>query len=360
MNVEIAQRLAKRRKETGLSQEALAEKIGVSRQAVSKWERSESSPDTDNLISLAKLYGVSLDDLLYTEYGIGSAGADGTDAAAGIPDQAKSASPVTEVSPAPVATEAASAFPSDEAPSAAAESSFSADPTQSASASTEDESSPEGKTGKVKIGLGGIHVEDGQDYVHVTWRDGVHVHDGEKGEEVHVGWDGVHVNDPAYAGNKATPVADESFVWDGTGVNVNGEHFDDWREAHRKYHGADGFGHHHGRTFKQSWSHFPFPLLVVLAYLIVGFTIGQWGMGLFLFFTIPLYYLIGALIDSKQLAHFIGALYPLGSVAWFLYMAFVLDQAHPAWIVFLTIPIVEWLCFSLSSWWRRRKALKEN
>ena len=82
MNVEIAQRLAKRRKETGLSQEALAEKIGVSRQAVSKWERSESSPDTDNLISLAKLYGVSLDDLLYTEYGIGSAGADGTDAAA--------------------------------------------------------------------------------------------------------------------------------------------------------------------------------------------------------------------------------------------------------------------------------------
>ena len=39
----------------------------MSRQAVSKWERSESSPDTDNLIALAQLYGVSLDDLLYVD-----------------------------------------------------------------------------------------------------------------------------------------------------------------------------------------------------------------------------------------------------------------------------------------------------
>ena len=67
MNVEIAQRLSARRKQSGLSQEALAEKLGVSRQAVSKWERSESSPDTDNLIALAQLYGVSLDELLYVD-----------------------------------------------------------------------------------------------------------------------------------------------------------------------------------------------------------------------------------------------------------------------------------------------------
>ena len=64
MNVEIANKLVKLRKTSGLSQEALAEKIGVSRQAVSKWERAESSPDTDNLISLARLYNVSLDDML--------------------------------------------------------------------------------------------------------------------------------------------------------------------------------------------------------------------------------------------------------------------------------------------------------
>ena len=45
----------------------LAEKLGVSRQAVSKWERSEASPDTDNLIELAHIYGVTLDELLNGE-----------------------------------------------------------------------------------------------------------------------------------------------------------------------------------------------------------------------------------------------------------------------------------------------------
>ena len=64
MNVETAQRLADLRRSKGFSQEGLARKLGLSRRAVSKWERAESSPDTENLISLAKLYGVSLDELL--------------------------------------------------------------------------------------------------------------------------------------------------------------------------------------------------------------------------------------------------------------------------------------------------------
>lgn len=68
MNVEIANNLVKLRKKNGLSQEELAEKIGVSRQAVSKWERAESSPDTDNLIALAKLYDMPLDDMIKGKY----------------------------------------------------------------------------------------------------------------------------------------------------------------------------------------------------------------------------------------------------------------------------------------------------
>lgn len=67
MNVEIANRLVQLRKQNNFSQESLAEKLGISRQAVSKWERAEASPDTDNLILLARLYGVSLDELLRTE-----------------------------------------------------------------------------------------------------------------------------------------------------------------------------------------------------------------------------------------------------------------------------------------------------
>ena len=66
MNIEIANRLVQLRKENGLSQEALAAKLGISRQAISKWERAEASPDTDNLMALAELYGMSLDALLNT------------------------------------------------------------------------------------------------------------------------------------------------------------------------------------------------------------------------------------------------------------------------------------------------------
>lgn len=67
MNNSIGEKLYNHRKKAGLSQEELAEKIGVSRQAVSKWERDESSPDTNNLIALAKLYNISLDELLSNE-----------------------------------------------------------------------------------------------------------------------------------------------------------------------------------------------------------------------------------------------------------------------------------------------------
>lgn len=64
MNIKLADRLVELRKQNKLSQEALAEKLGLSRQAISKWERAEASPDTDNLIALASLYGISLDELL--------------------------------------------------------------------------------------------------------------------------------------------------------------------------------------------------------------------------------------------------------------------------------------------------------
>ena len=67
MNIEIANRLQQLRKQKGYSQEQLADELGISRQAVSKWERAEASPDTDNLICLARLYGISLDELLSTE-----------------------------------------------------------------------------------------------------------------------------------------------------------------------------------------------------------------------------------------------------------------------------------------------------
>lgn len=65
MEQNLSQRLADLRKENKLSQEALAEKMGLSRQAISKWERGESAPDTENLILLSSIYGITLDELLH-------------------------------------------------------------------------------------------------------------------------------------------------------------------------------------------------------------------------------------------------------------------------------------------------------
>ena len=48
----------------GFTQEYVAESLGVSRQAVSKWENGTSDPSTANLMALAKLYGLSVDELL--------------------------------------------------------------------------------------------------------------------------------------------------------------------------------------------------------------------------------------------------------------------------------------------------------
>jgi len=61
---QLGKRLYELRKNAGLSQEDLSDKLGVSRQAVSKWECGESLPDTNNLISIARLYEVSLDELI--------------------------------------------------------------------------------------------------------------------------------------------------------------------------------------------------------------------------------------------------------------------------------------------------------
>lgn len=63
----IGQRIAEKRKELGLSQEALGEKLGVSRQAISKWESDTSVPEIDKLIVLSKLFGVSVGWLLGVE-----------------------------------------------------------------------------------------------------------------------------------------------------------------------------------------------------------------------------------------------------------------------------------------------------
>lgn len=59
----ISQNIRSLREHEGLTQEALAGRLGVARQTVAKWESGEATPDLDNAIALAKLFDVRIDDL---------------------------------------------------------------------------------------------------------------------------------------------------------------------------------------------------------------------------------------------------------------------------------------------------------
>ena len=63
----LADKIMEERKKTGWSQEELADKLSVSRQAVSKWESAQSVPDLQRVIQLAEIFNVSTDYLLKDE-----------------------------------------------------------------------------------------------------------------------------------------------------------------------------------------------------------------------------------------------------------------------------------------------------
>ena len=302
MDLAMAQRLVDRRKAAGLSQEALAAQLGVSRQAVSKWERSESSPDTDNLIALAALYGVSLDELLYGE---AASDADGSeDGSTETVDEAKEAEDSAEHADC-------------------------------------------GDKPLVDISLArGIHVIDPNkgEEVHVGWN-GIHVTNERKGEEVHVGPDGVHVDTLEDDGHSVHTNDD------GT-VTIDGETFSSWKEAHDK---LDHHGKHFHTKVGRTWNKFPFPALVALAYLVLGIIYGTWVTGLFLVFLIPVYYAFGDFIDQRHLSKLIDVVYSVSAEAWFLYMWLCLEQPHPAWVILITIPVVKALMRWCRKQWKHRE-----
>jgi len=67
ITLNFKENLKKLRKEKNISQEQLAEKLNISRQAISKWESGKAYPDIDNLILLRDIFNVSLDELIVNE-----------------------------------------------------------------------------------------------------------------------------------------------------------------------------------------------------------------------------------------------------------------------------------------------------
>lgn len=268
MNIEIANRLVELRKANNLSQEALAEKLGISRQAVSKWERAEASPDTDNLILLARLYKVSLDDLLKTDEDIiqednfyGSNAIDKDYADSNNSDK--------------VETE------------------FEEDGEWKESAEDDDE--------YVHIGFEGVHVKDKNGEVHVGWH-GIHVMD-KKNDEVHIDKDGIRFNgedvkDHIFTrGNKAEfPLGLIAIVV----YIVIGSFYDLWHPGWLVFLLVPVISSAIHAIKNKRADYFAYPVLVVFIFLYVGMVEMVWHPTWVLFLTIPVYYEIVKYIRERK------------------------------------------------------------
>ena len=246
MNIEIANRLVGLRKKSNLSQEALAAKLGISRQAVSKWERAEASPDTDNLILLARLYGVSLDDLLKTEDEI----------------------PVSSYE--------------EDRMGGACEGEQGFDEGASNSYSDKDE--------YVHVGFRGVHVKDKDGEVHVGW-DGIHVDDKKKGDNVHIDKNGVYVNgerkDKEWFSHHAHfPIILIILV----AYIIIGCVWNAWHPGWLLFFLVPIWHSLINAIEKRDAGEFAYPVLATLIFLCLGIFRFLWHPGWVVFLTIPLYY----------------------------------------------------------------------
>ncbi len=235
MNIEIANRLVNLRKSNNLSQEALAEKLGISRQAVSKWERAEASPDTDNLILLARLYGISLDELLKTE---------------------------------------------DEIPR----------PCDDESSSEENRENDKDKEEYVHVGFQGVHVKDKNGEVHVGWN-GIHVDDRKKGDNVHIDKNGVYVNGEHYDKGWFTHHAHfPMFLVILIAYLVIGCVWNAWHPGWLLFLLLPIWHSLVEAIEKKNANCFAYPVLATLIFFALGIFWFAWHPGWVVFLTIPLYY----------------------------------------------------------------------
>lgn len=259
MNLETASRLVALRKENNLSQEALAEKLGISRQAVSKWERAEASPDTDNLIALARLYHVSLDELLQIheeERGESVQDVLWTDIRQGH-DGWQTETNGTE---------------NDEAG------------TQDGADDEED----------VHIGFDGIHVKDKSSEVHISWS-GIHVVDKDKDNEVHIDKNGIRViGDDAenhiFTCEKGVelPLCMIAIVI----YIIIGCMYDVWHPGWLIFFLVPIISTFICAVRRRNANYFAYPVLVILIFLFSGLVNRVWHPAWAVFLTIPLYYFL--------------------------------------------------------------------
>lgn len=292
MNLEIANRLLQLRKQHHLSQEELAQRLGISRQAVSKWERAEASPDTDNLILLARLYQVSLDDLLLTS------------------------EPVEPVEP-----EAQDRL---------------------------DEGVPGGEENREKESCGeeepnasfyfdhGLHVKEGKNQVHLG-PGYLHVRD-ENGEQVDIGDGRVYVNGEEKRKMPKSPWHLFPYpILAALGFLVWGFFGDGWGASWVMFLTIPLYYTLVEAVEKRDPVVFCFPVLSIIGFYLWGYYGDAWNVSWVLLLSIPVYYVAAAGIKKKER---LVACYPVLVSVLYVAIGFTQGAWHPWWLLFLTIPLV--------------------
>lgn len=254
MTKETADRLFQYRKANGYSQEELAARIGVSRQAISKWERGESSPDTDNLITLAKLYGVTIDELI-----------NGTD----------------EIHKSTANTQN--------------------DSTESYNSESENKEDSDKKVSFVN----GIHVHNGKDKVDISFS-GIHI-ETKNGESVHIGGRGIEVDgiddDHIFKYNNSKhpwfhAILPTVII---TAYLIIGFTFEKgWALGWLLVFLIPIIESFIAAGHTKNPSAFAYPVLVITVYLTVGMFMSIWHPTWIMFLTIPIYYVIADAVRQKN------------------------------------------------------------
>lgn len=254
MTIELANRLVGFRKKFGYSQEELANQLNVSRQSISNWESGEVTPSIDYLKELAKIYGVSMDDLINCD------------------------KPIDDVI--------------NKKADAKSESSTNEEKTMNDS---EDKSTTSSNGDKVNIG-----------------KDGIHVHS-KDGDNVDIDLRGIHVNGDDIK---------KSFY--DSDYKATSSYFIKTKKRKKLSDKVNGIVTS------------VFSLLVVVAYLLLGFLANGWGIYWPLFILIPVPGLICTAIIRRKFNDF-----PIPLVVTFAYLMVgtYFGLWHPYWLLFLIIPI---------------------
>lgn len=238
--INLSNNLYELRRNCGLSQEEFAERLNVSRQAVSKWERGEAYPDTDNLIAISDMFGVTIDELLRSDN--------------------------INISESDIKNEADGA------------------------SETDNGFFRVNVNDKVRLDLGGeITVDDSDGKVKVNLGDNGITVNSDEGVQIKLGKHGIHIHEDADDDDD-----DDDEDDDFSGIRIRNGHINigfDEKEARQN-------------SSLSFWYKVPYPIITVIAFLAIGLFFNGWYWAWTLFMTIPIYYSLLDAIRKRKYDEF--------------------------------------------------------